>query len=291
MSEPITLVLGGMGVKGVASIGILQSLDEHGIKIKKIVAAGISSLVAGQYALGKDMGVLPNAFTRFFAENSRSLWGLEQLSDFLQSPQRRVLDSFAYFLRERLYCNANLKQVSALSWKLIEPQIAGFFGTHSFSDLRVPLAVSAIDLKKGKEVLLKEGKLTDSMKASIAFPGLFPPISMNNSELVSSTLYCELPLESIGKKDAPVMAIDIPSIFSNRKLRSMLEIVSLTDDIRNKAIKQNLLVKTDYLLSLESLKRFRWGNYRQILQMVAQARNETDKLLESVVLPRIKQMS
>ena len=46
MSKPITLVLGGTGVKGVANIGVLQSLHNHGIKIKKIIAAGISAPIS-----------------------------------------------------------------------------------------------------------------------------------------------------------------------------------------------------------------------------------------------------
>ena len=53
MSEPITLVLGGTGIKGIASIGVLQSFHNHSIKIKKIIAAGISAPVSAQFALGK----------------------------------------------------------------------------------------------------------------------------------------------------------------------------------------------------------------------------------------------
>jgi NTE family protein len=213
MSEPITLVLGGIGVKGVASIGVLQSLQNHRIRIKKIIAAGISSLVSAQFALGTDLNLLTDEFTRFFKENNRSLWGLEQLTGLLMSRRRRVVGSFSYFLRERLYCQANLKSDSTLSWDLIEPQIARFFGNKTFSDLKIPLAVSTIDLKRGRRVLLDEGKLYDSMKASIAFPGLLPPVVVGNMELISSTIYCELPLDSIKKRDAPVVTIDLPSTF------------------------------------------------------------------------------
>ena len=49
MSKPITLVLGGTGIKGIANIGVLQSLHNHGIKIKKIIAAG--NQCADQYTI------------------------------------------------------------------------------------------------------------------------------------------------------------------------------------------------------------------------------------------------
>ena len=57
MAKSVTLILGGIGVKGVASIGILQSLQERNLKIKKIIAAGISSLVSAQFALGRDLNL------------------------------------------------------------------------------------------------------------------------------------------------------------------------------------------------------------------------------------------
>ncbi|MCX6002843.1 MAG: patatin-like phospholipase family protein [Chloroflexi bacterium] len=60
--------------------------------------------------------------------------------------------------------------------------------------------------------------------------------------------------------------------------------VATTDDIRSSAIKQQLLTRADYVLHLEGMKRFRWGNYRQIPQMIKQARQETDRLLESITL-------
>ena len=285
MSEPITLLLGGTGIKGIASIGVLQSFYSHGIKIKKIIAAGISVPISAQFALGENPDLLTEEITRFFMENSRSLWGLEQVTGLLMSRRRRVVGNFSYFLRERLYCYANFHNDSVLSWKTVEPQITRLFGDKSFSDLKIPLAVSAIDLKQGRNVLVEEGKLNDSLKASIAFPGILPPVSIRNMELVSSTVYCELPLDNITRKDTPVVAIDVPSPFSGSNPRTLLEVVSIVDEIRSRAIKEKLLTKTDFLLCLSGMERFHWGNYHKIPEIVAQARRETDRLLKTVNLP------
>ena len=285
MSEPITLVLGGMGIKGIAGIGILQSFVDHGIKIKKILAAGISAPVSAQFALGKDPDTLTDEFVRFFREYNRSLWGLEQLSGLLKSRRRRVVGSFSYFLRERTYCQANLLSDSVLSWETVEPQITRLFGDKTFADLKIPLAVSVIDLKQGKNILVNEGRLSDSMKASIAFPGILPPIKVGKMELVSSTVFCELPLENIREKDSKVIAIDFPQVFSGDNPHTMLEVISMVDDIRSRMIKEKLLAKADYVLSLEGMDKFRWGDYHQIQEIVTVARKETDRLLETNILP------
>ena len=285
MSKAITIVLGGIGIKGIASIGVLQSLHSRGVKIKKIIAAGISAPVSAQFALGKDPDTLTDEFTRFFEENSRSLWGLEHLSGLLQSPRHRVVGSFSYFLRERTYCQGNFQNDSVLSWQIVEPQITRLFGNYSFSDLKIPLAVSVIDLKQGKNILVRQGKLNDCLKASMAFPGILPPVSVGDMELISSTVYCDLPLDNIAKNDAPVLTIELPISFVGGNPRTLLEVISIVDDISSRAIKEKLLVNTDYLFRLEGMEKFRWGDYHQIPEIAKQARNETDRLLETTTLP------
>ena len=284
MSEPITLLLGGTGIKGIASIGVLQSMRKNRVKIKKIIAAGISAPISAQYALGDDPELLTQEFTQFFVENNRALWGLEQLTGILMSHQRRR-DNFSYFLRERLYCHANFHSNGVLSWETVEPLIARLFGDKSFSDLQIPLAVSAINLKRGELVLIEKGKLRGILKASMAFPGILPPVVYGKMELVSSTVYSELPLDGITKQDAPVIAIDLPDTFRGRSPQTVLEVISIVDDIRSQYIKKKLITNSDYVFQLEGMKKFRWGDYRQIPQIVAQAYKETNRLLDKIALP------
>jgi NTE family protein len=281
-TEPITLVLGGMGVKGVASIGILEALDSQKIKIKKIYAAGASALVAGYYAMGKNPEELTDRFVNFFDSNDKLLWGLEQMSGLFQMQRRRITDSFAYFLQQRLYCRANVKRLSILTWDIVEPLIYEVFGNADFSDLKIALAISTIDLDAEKIFMIESGKLTDSMKAGIAFPGLFSPVNHNGHKLVSSTICCELPLETITRADPPVLAVDFPVILSHERPTDMLEIIARTTEIRSHAIKDRLLKKVDYVITLERMNRFRWGSYRQIPLMIRYAREQTKRKLSLI---------
>ncbi|HEX9896581.1 MAG TPA: patatin-like phospholipase family protein [Dehalococcoidales bacterium] len=279
VTKPVTLVLGGMGVKGVASIGILQALRTHNIEVKKIYAAGASALVAGQYAMGKSPDELTDLFVDFFDSNHNALWGMEQISELFQTQRRRIVDSFGYFLRERLYCRSNLRRVSILTWDIIEPLILDVFGETTFSDLEIPLAISTIDLDEKGLFIIDSGKLSNAMKAGIAFPGLFPPVSFGERRLVSSTLCCELPLEAITKADSPVLVFDFPTILTHQQPANLLEIIARTTEIRSHAIKSRLLEKADYVITLERMNRYRWGSYRRIPQMIRHAREETARQL------------
>ena len=279
MNEGVTLVLGGLGLKGVSNIGTLQALSNHGMPIRKIVASGISSMVATQFALGQDLDSLTAHMVRFFTENHRYLWGLERLSGMPRGRTRRVRDSFAYFLRERFFCQSNFKRLSIMEWEIIEEDLQNFFGEVTPADFRIPLAISAINLALGKEVLLEEENMVDQLKAGIAFPGLFPPVQIGNHEFVGSTFYCELPLGTLDESDSPIVVIDIPSRLPSQKPGNVIETIARMDELRSIAIKQKLLGKTNRIFSLGGLSEFQWGNYKQIPSQVARARQEMEQLL------------
>lgn len=275
----VTLVIGGMGVKGVSNVGALQALQAHGIRVKRIIASGISSIVAAQFSLGWNLDALTEHFTRFFTGNDKYLWGLEQLAGFSFRRTRRVRDSFSYFLRERLYCQANFKRVAILDWDSLEGDLLNFFGDVTLSDLRIPVAISAIDLGEMEEVLLEDDPLVTRLKAGIAFPGLLPPVLVGRRTLVGSTFYCELPLAKVAVNDSPVFVIDTPTAPRTQHPGNVVEMLARIDEIRSAAIKRGLIPAADRVFVLEGLKGFQWGNYRQIPQQVDRARQEMDYML------------
>ncbi len=279
--DGITLVLGGLGLKGVSHIGTLQAFEDHHIRINRIVAADSSSLVAIQFALGRDLNALSDHFIRFFNDNHRYLWGLERLTGVTRSRTRRVRDSFSYFLRERLYCQGNFTRLGLLEWDCIDNDLLKYFGDLTFADLKIPTAISTIDLMEGKEMLLEEGVLSEALKAGIAFPGLFPPAIIGDREFVCSTFCCELPLRSVEKTGDPIVVIDIPAANDPRRPGNVIEILARVDELRSRAIKRKLLQKADVVYSLEGLRGYPWGNYRHIPQQVSRAREEMNKLLST----------
>jgi NTE family protein len=64
----------------------------------------------------------------------------------------------------------------------------------SFKDLEVPLALTALDMLTGHEIILREGRLLDAVLATIAIPGIFPIQKMNGYELVDGGLSNPVPI-------------------------------------------------------------------------------------------------
>ena len=281
MSKGIVLILGGIGVKGVANIGVLQSLSDHKIDIAEMVTSGVSSLIGARFALGRDLDLLTERFIHFFNDNERYLWGLEQLAGIVRETKGRIARGFSYFLRERLFCRNNISRVSILSWDVIQRELDEFFGNMTFSDLKIPLSISAIDLNLSTEVLIQHGDLVNSLKSSIAFPGLFPPVCIADHELISSTLYCELPLGCLLRKRHPIVAIDIPSSLPSKRPESSIEILSQMDEVRGAYIKHILSRKVDRIFRLDEIERFQWSDYKEIPELITVARQNMNRLTYS----------
>ncbi len=282
-ADGITLVLGGIGIRGIANIGVLEILRARGVPIKRIVATGINAVIAAHFGLGKDLGFLSERFVSFFSDNHRYLWGLERLSGIPKEEVRREAGSLDYFLRQRLFCSMNIKRISVLPGELMEQNLEALFGDLTTDNLKIPISICAIDLTARKEVFLSSGRLKEIVQAGVAFPGLFPPAKLNGKEYVSSALYCELPLGMLSSTDAPIVAVDLPQPLDAHRPDSLLEVLARADEVRSWAVKKRILNKADVVVRLDSVRSFRWGGYRRIPQLISRAREELEQKVDSAL--------
>jgi predicted acylesterase/phospholipase RssA len=148
------------------------------------------------------------------------------------------------------------------------------------------LVISVIDLSLNQEVLIESENLLECLKAAIAFPGLFPPVLIAGHEMISSTLYCELPLAQLKKGWHHILAIDIPNSRDAAPPQSAVEILAEIDQMRRAAIKARLLKKANIVFSLESISHFH-EDYGQIPNLVSLAYSNTNRLLEKEGIERL----
>ncbi|HEX2998152.1 MAG TPA: patatin-like phospholipase family protein [Anaerolineales bacterium] len=148
----ITLALGGGGAKGNAHIGVLRQLEKMDFRIKAIAGTSYGGLVAVFYALGYS----PDEIEEVFASADQTQFYGHGPND---GPSLVGIAGVTRLLEERI-------------------------GSRTFADLKIPCALTAVDLKSGKEVLLSKGRLVDAMLATIAIPGIFPARYIDGFELV-----------------------------------------------------------------------------------------------------------
>jgi len=170
----ISVALGGGGARGYAHIGVLRRLETEGFHIRAVTGASAGGIVAVAYAAGFSPDEMETIFvkldqTKLFARSSNEGPGLLGLS------------GAARFFEE-------------------------LFGDRTFSDLRIPCAVVAVDLKECQEVILNKGRVVDAILATIAVPGVFPPRQYGDSQLVDGAVLDPVPV-SVARSMAPGLPV------------------------------------------------------------------------------------
>lgn len=211
----ITLALGGGGAKGNSHIGVLRRLEQEGFKIRSIAGTSYGGIVAVLYA----SGCSPKEIQAIFESVDQS----------------------------HLYARAPQDGPSLLGMAGVHLVLNRILGEKTFKDLRIPCAVTAVDIKSGREITLSEGKLKDAVLATIALPGIFPVQHMNGWELVDGGVLNPVPV-SVARAlspNLPVVAvvlndpmetpvrnytIPVPSIFP-RPLAERITRISLAQSL------------------------------------------------------------
>ena len=170
----ISIALGGGGSRGYAHIGVLRRLESAGYSIRAAAGTSAGGIVAVAYAAGYS----PDELEAMFAE-------LDQSRLFARSPDE----------------GPGILGLSHAA-KLFEE----FFGDRTFSDLRIPCAVVAVDLKACREVVLNQGRLVDAVLATIAVPGVFPPKQVGDAQLVDGAVLNPVPV-SVARSLAPSLPV------------------------------------------------------------------------------------
>ena len=178
--QKIGLALGSGGARGWAHLGVLQRLNEMGLRVHCVAGTSIGSIVAALYA-------------------SDSLGTMRDLAARLD--WKRVA---------QLFLEVNFQRSGLLSGKNFMRLLKDVIPVHAVGDLSVPFAAVATDLLTEKEVVLDSGNLFDAIRASIAIPGIFTPMRLQGRNLVDGGLVNPLPVSVCRSMGADfVIAVDI----------------------------------------------------------------------------------
>lgn len=199
--SPFTLVLSGGGLKGLAHIGVLQALEERGLVPSLVVGSSIGSLIGAAWAAGVPI--------RRMEAQAR----LVRRRDVFQVARADV--AFRRLLAPALYRREPL-----------EILIDRLIGNITFDDLQRRLLVNTADLHSGMQVMwglpgLRSARVADTVAASCALPGIFPPREINGRTYVDGAVVENLPVRmaaSLGQ--GPILAINVAAI---SVLRSEIE--------------------------------------------------------------------
>jgi len=175
----VGLVLGGGGGRGFAHLGVIRALEELGIAVDMVGGASIGAAVS-----------LPCAMGRTAAE------GL----DMAEQTFRSLLDY-------------TLPIASLLAGHRITRAIERNCRDWDIEDLWLPYYCVSTDITTGRVVSHRRGSLLRAVRASVAIPGVLPPVPDGESLLVDGGVLNNLPIDSMREMNPTgiVIAVDVMS--------------------------------------------------------------------------------
>lgn len=179
MSKKTALVLSGGGARGMAHIGVIEELEKRGYEIVSVTGTSMGSVVGAVYAMGK------------LEEFKAWLYSLDKLKVF------RLMDF-------------TLSKQGLMKGEKVLNRMKEFMEDRNIEDLDIPYAAVAVDLLNKREVVFREGKVYDAIRASIAIPGVLTPVKTKDSLLVDGGVMDNVPVRHVQRRgDELIIAVEV----------------------------------------------------------------------------------
>ncbi|MEE9407026.1 MAG: patatin-like phospholipase family protein [Polaribacter sp.] len=223
----VGLVLSGGGAKGFAHIGVLKEIDKAGLQIDYIGGTSMGAIVGGLYAVG------------YSGEQIEKII-LE--TDFVSLLQDKLPRSSETFFEKEFgektmvtlpVKNGSIGLPRAVSkgqnvLNLLLELLDSVEGITDFTKLPIPFFCIATNIENGEAVLLENGSLPLSLRASSSFPTLLNPVTLKGKLLVDGGVANNFPVTIMKSKGVDIIiGVDVEGELNQKeKLNSVLDIMS-----------------------------------------------------------------
>jgi len=231
----IGLVLSGGGVKGLAHIGLLRALEEHGIEVDVISGASAGALVGALYADGHSIDEMLEFFERT---------PLFQFSAF--SPTKPgLLDSEQYR-------------------KFLER----YFPGDRLEALAKPFYVVTTNLEEGRWVVHDKGPLIQPLLASASMPPLFSPVDIDGCMHADGGVMNNFPIDPLLDQGLFIIGSNVSPLetVSPDKLATTLSLLNRSQLLTWQSGIQLRLPHCDFLIEPEGINEIDFWETKKMMQ-------------------------
>lgn len=254
------LVLSGGGARGFAHLGVVRALREHGVPIDLVGGTSMGGILAAGVASDWSDEELVQRFKRSFVDTN-------PLSDF------------------------TLPLVSLVSGRKVGMLLRREFGDIDIADLPLPFFCVSSNLTTGRIAVHQQGPLWRWLRASIAIPGVLPPVFQGGEVFVDGGAMNNLPVDVMRAKGrGPVVGVDCgmdrafttdvddtetPSMWklfgarARRRRPNILKILWRAGMVNSAAATLERRLQSDLLITpaLESLDLLDWKGFARAIEI------------------------
>ncbi len=271
MDKRIGLALGGGGVRGLAHVGVLEVLDDLGIKPCIISGTSMGAVIGALYASGMSGRTIRERIQSHAVLKSDSWPDLfKKKSDLL-----KWVDAFSIDLGRGGLINTD-KFISYLFSEI---------GESRFEDLEIPLCVVATDFWAADEVVFESGDLLPAIQASMAVPGVFAPVVINERVLVDGGVVNLLPYDHIIERCDISVAVNVAKARTVEKMDApsvMESILGTFEIMQMSSLTERMKRREPDIYVRPEISDVRMFDFNKIEEVFLQSRPATELMRENL---------
>ncbi len=256
----VGLVLSGGGARGFAHLGVVRALRQHGVPIDVVGGTSMGGILAAGVAKDWDDAELVERFKRCFVDTN-------PLSDF------------------------TLPLVSLVSGRKVGMLLRRELGDIDIEDLPLPFFCVSSNLTTGRIAVHQHGPLWRWLRASVAIPGVLPPVFQGGQVFVDGGAMNNLPVDVMRARGrgavigvdcgmdraftTDVEATESPSLWTllggpgKQRRPNILQILWRAGMVNSATATSDRRSQSDLLITpaLESLDLLDWKGFRRAIDI------------------------
>lgn len=248
------LALSGGGMRGIAHAGVLKALEENDIKIDVIGGTSAGSIIATLYAMGYSPYYIYILFKRYAQElvNKNFSPAFTSINNFITNKKVQFLGFNTGEDIEKLFNDIALRK-----------------GIRNITDIKLPLAIPAVDIQTSKEFIFtnnvpenkneKKEYITDitvgkAIRASSSFPIAFFPCEFGKYKFLDGGILNNVPADEVKLQGADkVISVNFRADNIDSK-STVMDIAMRAIDIMGNKISEDSLGQSDFILTIQTDK-------------------------------------
>jgi NTE family protein len=175
----VGLALSGGGARAYAHLGVIRAFREAGAPIDLVSGASMGAVVAAGVAMG---------------------WQDKEICE-------RISDAFVI---SNPLGDIAFPMVAMTQGLTVKQRLKKHFGNVEIADLWLPFFCTSSNLTTAACHLHQRGRVRSALRASVALPGILPPVVMGGDVLVDGAVMCNLPTDIMRNwHRGPVVGVDV----------------------------------------------------------------------------------
>ncbi len=175
----VGLVLSGGAARAYAHVGAIRALNEAKVPIDFIGGASMGAVVGAGLAMGWDDAEIDHRIRKAFVDTS-------------------PVDDL------------DIPLIALIRGEKVRARLKEHFGEQQIEDMWLPFFCISSNLTSGAYQIHRRGKLRHALRASIAIPGLLPPVTHGDNVLVDGAVMKNFPTDVMRSMHlGPVVGVDV----------------------------------------------------------------------------------